>query len=62
MEPAISASLVVLVVRTRQSILHSKPGKYLLSVTLVTIALALIIPVTPLASLMVFIRVSYPLY
>ncbi|MHC5826546.1 MAG: cation transporting ATPase C-terminal domain-containing protein, partial [Nostoc sp.] len=37
LESVISASLVVLVVRTRQSILNSKPGKYLLMATLATI-------------------------
>jgi P-type Mg2+ transporter len=54
MESAISASLVVLVVRTRQSIFHSRPGKYLFWATLVTVALALIIPLTPLAPLLGF--------
>jgi P-type Mg2+ transporter len=53
-ESTISASLVVLVVRTRQSILHSKPGKYLFWATLVTVCLALIIPFTPLAPLLGF--------
>jgi P-type Mg2+ transporter len=54
MESTISASLVVLVVRTRQSILHSKPGKYLFWATLVTVLLAIIIPFTPLAALLGF--------
>ncbi len=54
MESVISASLVVLVVRTRQSILSSKPGKYLFWATLVTVAVALIIPFTPLAQLLGF--------
>jgi P-type Mg2+ transporter len=53
-ESTISASLVVLVVRTRQSIFRSKPGKYLFRATLVTVALALIIPFTPLAQLLGF--------
>jgi P-type Mg2+ transporter len=44
----------VLVVRTRQSIFHSKPGKYLFWATLATVALALIIPFTPLAQLLGF--------
>jgi P-type Mg2+ transporter len=54
MESTISASMVVLVVRTRQSIFHSKPGKYLFWATLVTVAIALIIPFTPLAQLLGF--------
>jgi P-type Mg2+ transporter len=53
-ESTISASMVVLVVRTRQSIFHSKPGKYLFWATLVTVAVALIIPFTPLAQLLGF--------
>jgi P-type Mg2+ transporter len=54
MESTISASMVVLVVRTRQSIFRSKPGKYLFWATLVTVAIALIIPFTPLAALLGF--------
>jgi P-type Mg2+ transporter len=54
MESTISASMVVLVVRTRQSIFRSKPGKYLFRATLVTVALALIVPFTPLAPLLGF--------
>jgi P-type Mg2+ transporter len=53
-ESTISASLVVLVVRTRQSIFHSQPGKYLCWATLATVATALIIPLTPLAPLLGF--------
>jgi P-type Mg2+ transporter len=53
-ESTISASLVVLVVRTRQSIFHSQPGKYLFWATLATVATALIIPFTPLAPLLGF--------
>jgi P-type Mg2+ transporter len=54
LESVISASLVVLVVRTHQSILNSKPGKYLLAATLATIGVTLIIPWTPLAALLGF--------
>jgi P-type Mg2+ transporter len=54
MESTLSASLVVLVVRTRQSIFDSKPGKYLFWATLATVATALIIPFTPLAPLLGF--------
>jgi P-type Mg2+ transporter len=54
MESTLSASLVVLVVRTRQSIFDSKPGKYLVWATLATVATALIIPFTPLAPLLGF--------
>ncbi|MBN3927664.1 magnesium-translocating P-type ATPase [Nostoc sp. NMS4] len=54
LESVISASLVVLVVRTRQSIFSSKPGKYLLAATLATIGVTIIIPWTPLATLLGF--------
>jgi Mg2+-importing ATPase len=54
LESVISASLVVLVVRTRQSILNSKPGKYLLRATLATIGVTIITPWTPLATLLGF--------
>jgi P-type Mg2+ transporter len=53
-ESTISASMVVLVVRTRQSIFDSKPGKYLFWATLLTVSVALIIPFTPLALLLGF--------
>jgi P-type Mg2+ transporter len=46
--------MVVLVVRTRQSIFSSKVGKYLFWATLATVATALIIPFTPLAPLLGF--------
>jgi len=54
LESVISASLVVLVVRTRQSIFHSKPGKYLFMATLATIGVTIIIPWTPLGTLLGF--------
>lgn len=54
LESVISASLVVLVVRTRQSIFNSKPGKYLLMATLATIGVTIIIPWIPLATLLGF--------
>ncbi|WP_445175819.1 magnesium-translocating P-type ATPase [Microcoleus sp.] len=54
MESVISASMVVLVIRTRQSIFNSKPGKYLLMATLATVGVTLIIPWTPLGTLLGF--------
>jgi Mg2+-importing ATPase len=50
----ISASVTVLVIRTRKSFFRSKPGKYLLTATLLIVAVAIIIPVTPLAELLGF--------
>jgi P-type Mg2+ transporter len=54
LESVISASMVVLVVRTRQSIFDSKPGKYLLMATLATIGVTMIMPWTPLATMLGF--------
>lgn len=54
MESVISASMIVLVIRTRQSILKSKPGKYLLTATLAIVGVTLLIPYTPLAGLLGF--------
>jgi len=53
-ESVISASVTVLVIRTRRAFFRSKPGKYLLMATLLIVAVAIIIPVTPLAELLGF--------
>jgi Mg2+-importing ATPase len=45
-ESVISASLIVLVVRTRGSCIKSMPGKYLLAATLVIVTITLILPFT----------------
>jgi len=54
MESVISASMIVLVIRTRQSILTSKPGKYLLMATIAIVMITLFLPYTPVASLLGF--------
>lgn len=54
LESVISASMVVLVVRTRKSIFDSKPGKYLLMATLATVGVTIVIPWTPLGRLLGF--------
>ncbi|MEG3862357.1 magnesium-translocating P-type ATPase [Microcoleus sp. herbarium12] len=54
LESVISASMVVLVVRTRKSIFDSKPGKYLLMATLATAGVTIVIPWTPLGRLLGF--------
>ncbi|MCL1470545.1 magnesium-translocating P-type ATPase [Argonema antarcticum] len=54
MESVISASMIVLVIRTRQSILKSKPGKYLLMATIAIVMVTLFLPYTPLAGLLGF--------
>jgi Mg2+-importing ATPase len=49
MESVVSASMVVLVVRTKRPFFRSMPSIYLLAVTLLVCAAALLIPYTPLA-------------
>jgi|WetSurMetagenome_2_1015567.scaffolds.fasta_scaffold03727_9 P-type Mg2+ transporter len=56
MESVISASLVVLVIRSRKFILRSRPGKYLLLATLSIAVVTLILPYTPLANILGFSR------
>jgi P-type Mg2+ transporter len=53
-ESVISASLIVLVVRTRRSIFKSRPGKYLSGSVLIITLLTLILPYTPLGNIMGF--------
>jgi Mg2+-importing ATPase len=48
-ESVVSASLIVLVIRSRKPFFKSRPGKYLLLATLSVVAAALILPFTPLA-------------
>jgi Mg2+-importing ATPase len=59
-ESVISATLIVLVIRSRKPFFRSQPGKYLLISTLSIIAATLIIPLTPLGS--VFGFSPLPLY
>jgi Mg2+-importing ATPase len=53
-ESVVSASLIVLVVRTRKPFFKSRPGKYLLLGTLVVVAFTLVLPLTPLARVFEF--------
>jgi len=55
-ESVISASLIVLVIRTRRPFFKSMPGKYLLGATLLVVAATLILPFTPLGKLLGFSR------
>jgi Mg2+-importing ATPase len=49
-ESVISASVVVLVVRTRGPFFRSRPGKYLLMATLLTVVVAIVLPFTPIGA------------
>ena len=53
-ESVVSASLIVLVIRSRKSIVHSRPGKYLLMATLLVVAATFILPYTPLDQILGF--------
>jgi Mg2+-importing ATPase len=54
MESVISASMIVLSIRTHKSILHSKPSPYLLWTTIAIVVVTLLLPYTPLAGLLGF--------
>ncbi|CAJ37738.1 magnesium-translocating P-type ATPase [Methanocella arvoryzae] len=54
-ESVISASLIVLVIRTRRPFFQSKPSRYLVAATLLIALLVLILPYSPLAWLMGFV-------
>jgi Mg2+-importing ATPase len=53
-ESVISAAIIVLVIRTRKSLVRSLPGKYLLIATLLVVAATIIFPYTPLGRLFGF--------
>jgi Mg2+-importing ATPase len=54
LESVISASMTVLVIRTRKPFFRSKPGKYLLIATLLIVVVTILLPFTPLAGLLGF--------
>ena len=54
MESVISASMIVLVIRSRKPIWKNKPGKYLLLATLIIAGITVIIPYTGLGTLFGF--------
>jgi Mg2+-importing ATPase len=54
LESVISASVTVLVIRTRKPFFRSKPGKYLLIATLLIVVVTILFPITPLAGLLGF--------
>jgi Mg2+-importing ATPase len=54
LESVVSASLIVLVIRTRQPFFKSRPGTFLLMATMSIVAVTLILPFTPLADLFGF--------
>ena len=53
-ESIVSATLIVLVVRTRRSLTRSKPSRYLLIATVAVIALAVFLPFSPAKAILGF--------
>jgi Mg2+-importing ATPase len=62
-ESVVSATLIVMVVRTRKTFITSRPGKYLLAATLFIAILALCLPIFPFAaSLLGFTALPFKFY
>jgi Mg2+-importing ATPase len=62
LESVVSATLIVLVVRTRLPFLKSLPGKYLMMATGIIVLVVLALPFTPLAGLLGFVRLPLTFY
>jgi len=62
MESVISASMIVLVIRSRKPFFKSRPGKYLLIATLSIAVITLILPFTPLGNVFGFSPLSFSTY
>ena len=61
-ESVVSASLIVLVVRTRLPFLKSLPGKYLAIATALIVLVVIVLPFTPLAALLGFVAMPLSFY
>jgi len=61
-ESVVSATLIVLVVRTRLPFFKSLPGKYLMLATGLIVLLVLALPFTPMAGLFGFVRLPLSFY
>ncbi|HMK76421.1 MAG TPA: magnesium-translocating P-type ATPase [Thermodesulfobacteriota bacterium] len=62
LESVISASVIVLVIRTRRPFYQSRPGKYLLTATLIVAGVTLILPFSPLGGLFRFRPLPAPFF
>jgi P-type Mg2+ transporter len=56
LESVVSASLIVLVIRSRKPFFKSRPAKYLLMATLLTVIVTVVLPFTPLGGIFEFSR------
>jgi Mg2+-importing ATPase len=54
LESVVSASLIVLVIRSRRPFFNSRPAKYLLIATLLTVVVTVALPFTPLGEIFEF--------
>lgn len=61
-ESVVSASLIVLVVRTRLPFLKSPPGKYLSIATTLIVLVVIVLPFTPVAHLLGFVPMPLSFY
>jgi Mg2+-importing ATPase len=62
LESVISASMIVLVIRSRKPFFRSRPGKYLLIATLSIAVITLIFPFTPLGKVFGFSPLTFSTY
>jgi Mg2+-importing ATPase len=62
LESVISASMIVLVIRSRKPFFKSRPGKYLLIATISIAFITLILPFTPLGSIFGFSPLAFSTY
>jgi Mg2+-importing ATPase len=62
LESVISASIIVLVIRSRKPFFRSRPGKYLLIATISIAVITLIFPFTPLGRIFGFSPLSLSIY
>ena len=62
LESVVSATLIVLVIRSRKPFFKSKPGKYLLIATLSIALLTIILPFTPIGNVFGFSPLSFTTY
>jgi Mg2+-importing ATPase len=58
LESVISASLIVLVIRSRKPFFKSRPSKYLLMTTLLVVIVTVILPFTPMGEIFGFPTLS----
>jgi Mg2+-importing ATPase len=60
LESVVSASLIVLVIRSRRPFFQSRPGIYLTLATLLTVGITLLVPLTPIGQLFAFTPLPLP--